>query len=68
MVGETHKLVCHVFKNNLGEVECMPNFKNFDGAQKSIFSKLLFIKAWAFMHVAKKGDAFFYLCSSCNKC
>jgi len=58
-VGETHKVVRHVFKNNLGEVKRMPNFKNLDGAQKSNFSKFLFMKAWAFMHAAKKGDAFF---------
>jgi hypothetical protein len=45
MVGETHELICHVFKNNLGEVEHMPNFKNLDGAQKFNFSKLLFMRA-----------------------
>jgi hypothetical protein len=59
MVGETHELVYHVFKNNLGEIERMRNLKNLDGAQKSNFSKLLFMRAWAFMHVVKKGDAFF---------
>jgi hypothetical protein len=59
MVGETHKLVRHVFRKKLGEAKRMPNFKNLDGAQKSSFSKFLFMKAWAFMHAVKKGDAFF---------
>jgi hypothetical protein len=41
-----------------GEVEHKLNIKNFVGAQKSKFSKLLFMEPRAFMHVAKKGDAF----------
>jgi hypothetical protein len=58
MVGETHELVCHVFKYDLGEIEHMPNLKNLACAQESKFSKLLFMKVGAFMHVIKKGDAF----------
>jgi hypothetical protein len=57
MVGETHELVCHVFKYDLGEVEHMPNLKNLASAQESKFSKL-FMGAGAFVHVIKKGDAF----------
>jgi hypothetical protein len=59
MVGETHELLCHVFKYDLGEVEHMPNLKNLVGAHESKFSKLLFMGVGAFMHVIKKGDAFF---------
>jgi len=58
MVGETHEPICHVFKDESNEVKCMPNLKNLVGAQKSKFSKPLFMGAKAFMHVAKKGDAF----------
>jgi hypothetical protein len=57
MVGETHEHVCHVFKDNLGEVECKPNFKNLASAQKSRFSKPLCMGPRAFMHATKKGDA-----------
>jgi hypothetical protein len=49
----------NVFKDYLGEVKCMPNLKTLASAQISKFSKSLFMKAKAFMHVAKKGDAFF---------
>jgi uncharacterized membrane protein YvbJ len=49
----------NAFKDDLGEVKCMPNLKNLASAQKSKISKSLFMKAKAFMHVAKKGDAFF---------
>jgi hypothetical protein len=58
MVVETHEHVCHVFKDNSGEVECKPNLKNLASAQKSKFSKPLFMGPRAFIHVAKKGDAF----------
>jgi hypothetical protein len=37
MVGETHELVCHMFKDDLGEVESMPNFKNLAGAKNPSF-------------------------------
>jgi hypothetical protein len=59
MVGETHELVCYVFKYDLGEVEHMPNLKNLACVEESKFSKLLFMRVRAFMHVIKKGDAFF---------
>ncbi len=38
--------------------KCMSNLKYLVGAQKSKFSKPLFMGMRAFMHVAKKGDAF----------
>ncbi len=59
MVGETHEPIHHVFKNKLGEVEHMTNFKNLVSAQKSKFSTLLFMGTKAFMHATKKRDAFF---------
>jgi hypothetical protein len=58
MVDETHELICHMLKDNLGEAKHMPNFKNLVGAQKSKFFKPLFTRARAFMHVANKGNAF----------
>jgi hypothetical protein len=59
MVGETHELVHHVLKDDLGDVEHTPNLKNLANATKSKFSKLLFMGARAFIHVTKKGDALF---------
>jgi hypothetical protein len=57
MVGETHEDVHHVPNDELGEAKCMLNLKNLVNAQKSKFSKPLFMGARAFMHGAKKGDA-----------
>jgi len=50
MVGETHEHVRHVPKDELGDAKCMPNIKNLASAQKSKFSKSLFMGANAFMH------------------
>jgi hypothetical protein len=58
MVSETYEHVCHVLKNDSSEIEHKPNFKNLVGAQKSKFSKPLFMGPSAFMHVVKEGDAF----------
>jgi hypothetical protein len=59
VVGETHEHVRHVPKDELGDAKCMPNIKNVATAQKSKFSKPLFMEARAFMHGAKKGDTLF---------
>jgi len=61
MVGETHELVCYVLKDDLGEVEGMPNFKNLVGEQNFKFSKLLFMGVGAFMHVIRKGMHFLFM-------
>jgi hypothetical protein len=53
------QFVHHVFKNKLGGVDHMTNLKNLVNAQKSKFSTLLFMGMKTFMHVIKKGDAFF---------
>jgi hypothetical protein len=59
MVGETHEPICHVLKDELNESKHMPNHKNLVSAQKSKFSKSLFLGVRAFMHAIKKGGAFF---------
>jgi hypothetical protein len=61
MVGETHEHVRHVLKDNLGEVERKPNFKNLASAQKSKFSKPLFMGSMAFMHAIKKWMHFLFM-------
>jgi len=48
-------------KNDLSEVERMPNLKNLLGAQKSKFFKLLFMGVGAFMHVIRKGIHFLFM-------
>ncbi len=47
-----------MFKDESNGAKCLSNLKYLVGAQKSKFSKPLFMGVRAFMHVAKKGDAF----------
>jgi hypothetical protein len=47
-----------MLKDESNGAKRMPNLKNLVGAQKSKFFKPLFMGMKAFMHVAKKGDAF----------
>jgi len=47
-----------MLKDELDGAKCMSNLKYLVGAQKSKFSKQLFMGVREFMHVAKKGDAF----------
>jgi len=58
MVGETHEPICHMLKDELNEVKCM----KFQVFQAIVYEENHIGRnwsPWAFMHVAKKGDAFF---------
>jgi hypothetical protein len=48
-----------MFKDESNWVKRLPNLKNLFSAQKTKFSKPLVMGVKGFMHVTKKGDAFF---------